>query len=72
VTLRLESLPVKTAAFVEPMECEPVSQLRQVSGWVYEILCGQPHKISSVAFAVMWRWRCGASRKRYGTSSYAT
>ena len=37
VTLRLESLPVKTAAFVKPMECESVSQLRQVSGWVYEI-----------------------------------
>ena len=35
--MRLESLPVKTPAFVEPMECEPVSQLRQVSGWVYEI-----------------------------------
>ena len=37
MTLRLESLPVKTAAFVEPMECEPVSQLREGSGWVYEI-----------------------------------
>ena len=37
MTLRLESLPVKPAVFVEPMECEPVSQLRQVSGWVYEI-----------------------------------
>src|SRR5215469_11134873 len=37
VTLRLESLPPKAAAFVEPMECEPVSQLREGSSWVYEI-----------------------------------
>lgn len=24
--------------------------------WGYEILCGGPHKISSVASDVMWRW----------------
>ena len=37
MTLPLESLPAKTAAFVEPMECEPVTQLREAPGWVYEI-----------------------------------
>ena len=25
-------------------------------GWLFELLRGPPHKISSVAFAVMWRW----------------
>src|SRR5215469_5975343 len=37
VTLWLESLPAKAATFVEPMACETVSQLREGSGWVYEI-----------------------------------
>jgi hypothetical protein len=44
-----------TATFVEPMECEIVSKLREGSEWVYEILCGGPHKISSVVMNVMWR-----------------
>ena len=35
--LRLASLPVKAATFVEPMACEPVSQLQESSNWVYEI-----------------------------------
>jgi bifunctional non-homologous end joining protein LigD len=35
--MRLQSLPKKPAAFVEPMECEPVTQLREGPQWVYEI-----------------------------------
>jgi bifunctional non-homologous end joining protein LigD len=35
--MRLQSLPKKPAAFVEPMECEPVTQLREGQQWVYEI-----------------------------------
>ncbi len=33
----LQSLPKKLAAFIEPMECEPVSTLRDGSQWIYEI-----------------------------------
>src|SRR6266550_3079473 len=33
----LQSLPNKLATFIEPMECEPVSTLREGSQWVYEI-----------------------------------
>ena len=35
--MRLPSLPKKPAAFIEPMECEPVTQLREGPEWVYEI-----------------------------------
>jgi len=52
---RLRSWPEKKADFVEPMECESVSKLREGSEWVYEILCGSPHKTSYVALGVMWR-----------------
>ena len=55
----LQSLPKKLAVFIEPMECEPVSTLLEGSQWVYEVLCGPPHKISSVAPDVMWRWGRG-------------
>ena len=34
---RLSSLPKRAAAFVEPMECEPVSNLRDGPGGVYEV-----------------------------------
>src|SRR5215510_10367259 len=37
MTRPLKSLPEKIAAFVEPMECEPVTQLQESPGWVYEI-----------------------------------
>ena len=67
----LRSLPSREAGFVEPMECLAVAKLPDGGDWVYEILCGGPHKIS-VASGVMWCWRCGAGTKRYGTSSYAT
>lgn len=43
---RLNSLPRKTAAFVEPMECALVTQLRDGPKWLYEILCDPLHKIS--------------------------
>ena len=36
-TSRLRSWPEKKADFVEPMECEIVSKLREGSEWVYEI-----------------------------------
>jgi len=32
-----------------------VPQLPEGSQWLWEILCGSPHKISSVALDVMWR-----------------
>jgi len=53
---RLGSLPKRDASFVQPMECLSVSKLPEDSRWLWEILCGPPHKIS-VAFSVMW---CGA------------
>ncbi len=55
----LTALPKRKAEFIEPMDCAPVPKLIDGPGWVYEILCGPPHKISSVASAVMWRWGCG-------------
>src|SRR4029077_37162 len=33
----LSSLPERTAAFVEPMECESVSELRDGPQWIFEI-----------------------------------
>ena len=36
-TSRLRSWPEKKADFVEPMECEIVSKLREGSEWVYEV-----------------------------------
>ena len=56
---KLASLPERKAEFIEPMDCAPVTKLADVRGWVYEILCGPPHKISSVAPDVMWRWGRG-------------
>lgn len=52
---RVKALPRRKVEFIEPMECAPVTKLRDGSQWVFEILCGEPHKISSVAFGVMWR-----------------
>jgi hypothetical protein len=69
---RLESLPRTEASFVEPMECLSVSKLPEGLEWLWEILCGPPHKISSVASAVMWRWGVGLAKKTHGTASGAT
>jgi hypothetical protein len=55
IRARLDSLPKTEASFVEPMECLSVSKLPEGLEWLWEILCGPPHKISSVAFGVMWR-----------------
>jgi hypothetical protein len=52
---RLMSLPKIEASFVEPMDCLSVSKLPEGLGWIWEILCGPPHKTSSVALGVMWR-----------------
>ena len=34
---RLISLPTKVAAFIEPMECLPVTKLPEGQQWLYEI-----------------------------------
>jgi hypothetical protein len=52
---RLGSLPKTEASFVEAMDCLSVSKLPEGLGWIWEILCGSPHNISSVALGVMWR-----------------
>ena len=46
IRARLDSLPKTEASFVEPMECLSVSKLPEGSEWLWEILCGGPHKIS--------------------------
>jgi len=55
IRTRLDSLPKTEASFVEPMECLSVSKLPEGLEWIWEILCGGPHKISYVASGVMWR-----------------
>src|SRR5271169_3604018 len=67
---KLDSLPKRSASFLEPMECASVSKLPASDQWVFEILCGPPHKIS-VAFAVMWRWHAGLVLKTHGTAAEA-
>jgi hypothetical protein len=52
---KLALLPTRAPAFLEIMECLAVSNLPNGPQWIYEILCGPPHKISSVAMNVMWR-----------------
>jgi hypothetical protein len=59
IRARLDSLPKTEASFVEPMECLSVSKLPEGLEWIWEILCGEPHKTSSVAPDVMWRWGRG-------------
>jgi hypothetical protein len=55
IRARLDSLPKTEASFVEPMDCLSVSKLPEGLEWIWEILCGGPHKISCVAFGVVWR-----------------
>jgi hypothetical protein len=45
----------RKAGFIEAMECLPVTKMPDGPEWTYEILCGRPHKSSSVAQPVMWR-----------------
>jgi hypothetical protein len=56
---KLGSLPTRIGTFIEPMECLAVAKLPNTTDWLYEILCGEPHKISSVAPDVMWPWGRG-------------
>jgi len=53
IRARLDSLPRSEASFVEPIECLSVSKLPAGATWIWEILCGPPHKISYVVSAVM-------------------
>jgi hypothetical protein len=38
------------------MEGLPVTEIPDDREWSYEILCGGPHKSSSVAPSIMWRY----------------
>jgi len=40
--------------------------------WLFEILCDRPHKISSVAFGVMWRIELDSAKKTHGITAEAT
>jgi hypothetical protein len=60
------------ASFIPPMLLVRTEKLPEGNDWLYEILCGRPHKISSVAFAVMWRWHAGLVMKTHGTAAEAT
>jgi hypothetical protein len=51
----LQSLPKAKAAFIEPMLLLRAGALPEAAEWLYELLCGPPHKSSSVASGVMWR-----------------
>jgi hypothetical protein len=62
----------QNAQFIKPMECLPVEKIPEGDNWTYELLCGRPHKISSVAQRVMWRWRYGAGQSPALTISNAT
>jgi hypothetical protein len=52
---KFASQPERQPGFIEPMECLAVTKLPDGPEWVFEILCGGPHKTSSVAMNVMWR-----------------
>jgi len=68
----LISLPKAKATFIEPMDCLPVSKLPEGPAWVWESLCGRPHKSSSVAFDVMWLWNTAPAIEAYRTAADAT
>jgi hypothetical protein len=53
----LESMPDKKAKakFIEPMLLLRTEKLPEGPDWICELLCGGPHKSSSVASNVMWR-----------------
>jgi hypothetical protein len=42
-------------AFIDPMLLLRTEKLPEGPDWQYELLCGPPHKSSSVALYVMWR-----------------
>src|SRR5437899_968848 len=55
----LGSLPKTEASFIEPMECLSVSKLPEGLEWLWEFLCGPPHKISWTK-PLRGRWWCGS------------
>jgi hypothetical protein len=55
IASELESLPKAKATFIEPMLLLRTGALPEAAEWLYELLCGGPHNISSVASGVMWR-----------------
>jgi hypothetical protein len=62
----------RPTAFIESMECLPVTKIPEGPEWTYEFLCRAPHKISSVAFGVMWRFCFSAADKAHGLLRSAT
>ena len=56
--------PRKTG-FIETMDCLPVAKLPEGPGWTYEFLCCGSHKISYVAFGIMWRCCFSVSDKAH-------
>jgi len=65
-TTRLNTLPRRKADFIEPMDCAPVPKLIDGPDWVYEILCGPPHKI-------LWRpMLCGAGGEVLAKEAHAS
>jgi hypothetical protein len=58
--------------FIPPILLLQQTVLPEGPDWLYEVLCGRPHKTSSVAFDVMWRWHAGLVMKRNGTAAEAT
>lgn len=55
---KLTSLPQRDATLIEPMECLSVSKLPEGAQWLWEILCGPPHK-NSWTKPLRGRWLCG-------------
>jgi hypothetical protein len=58
--------------FIEPMLLLRTEMLPEGPEWGYEILCDPLHKISSVAFGVMWRHSSDMADKASGVLRGAT
>jgi hypothetical protein len=43
---RKSASPLRTATFIESMECLPVPKIPEGPEWTYELLCADQHKIS--------------------------
>jgi hypothetical protein len=62
----------KSVGFIETMDCLAIPKIPEGPEWTYEILCGGPHKISSVAPSIMWRCYFDVASKAHGLHSGAT